>query len=291
MELTQVLTGKKNEDGSVELRADSVARDKPKAGEARGIANIQKSKAKMRKMINTGEGGIRVQKGSHRKPRKTAREKAEEEGQLMLKLSGLEEHGSAIKMNLLTKSGLSDNRVMRDLNILESSVSEAAHHLRADGLLPELNRHFGLDRLRDTGKKQADGCTVAALLMMNAAMLHQRIANGGWLSGISDLSLIKNEVNVVRKLSREWERIMRHDFLPVLEPALEAIYAIEETGRTTGTGTRFASPRRGGGAHSRDLRGHGRGSRGASVQPRYRQPGERTVLSSPGRQPRRSLPA
>ena len=234
MEMTQVLTGKKNEDGSVELRADSVARDKPKAGEARGIANIQKSKAKMRKMINTGKGGIRVQKGSHRKPRKTAREKAEEEGQLMLKLSGLEEHGSAIKMNLLTKSGLSDNRVMRDLNILESSVSEAAYHMRADGLLPNLNRHFQLDRLRDTGKKQADGCTIAALLMMNAAMLHQRIANGGWLSGISDLSLIKNEVNVVRRLSREWERIMRHDFRPVLEPALEAIYSIEETGKTTG---------------------------------------------------------
>ena len=75
---------------------------------------------------------------------------------------------------------------------------------------------------------------MAGLLMMNAAMLHQRISNGGWLSGISDLSVIKNEVNVIQKLSREWERIMRHDFRPVLEPALEAIYAIEETGKTTG---------------------------------------------------------
>ena len=153
VELTQVLTGKKNADGSVELRADSVVRDKPKVGEARGVVNIRKTKAKTRKMINTGEGGIRVQKGSHRKPRKTAKERAEEEGQLMLRLSGLEEHGSAIKMNLLTKSGLSDNRVMRDLNILESSVSEAAHHMRADGLLPSLNRHFGLDRLKETGKE------------------------------------------------------------------------------------------------------------------------------------------
>ncbi len=234
VELTQVLTGKKNDDGSVELRADSIARDKPKAGEARGIVNIQKTKAKARKMINTGEGGIRVQPGGHRKPRKTPKERAEEHGQLMLKLSGLEEHGNAIKMNLLKKSGLSDNRVMRDLNILESSVNEAAYHLRSDELLPVLNRHFGLDRLKDTGKKQADGCTVAALLIMNAAMLHQRIANGGWLSGISDLSLIKNESNVMQKLSREWERITRHDFRPVLEPALETIYAVDETGKTAG---------------------------------------------------------
>ena len=234
LEITQVLTGKKNNDGTVELRADSVARDRPQAGAARGIVNIQKTKAKAGKMINAGEGGIRLQPGSERKPRKTAKERAEEQGQLMLKLSGLEDHGNAIKMNLLSKSGLSGNRVIRDLNILESSVLEAAHHMRADDLLPALNTHFGLDRLKETGKKQADGCTIAALLMMNAAMLHQRISNGGWLSGISDLSLIKNQPDVVRKISREWERIMRHDFRPVLEPALEAIYAVETTGKTAG---------------------------------------------------------
>ncbi|MDE0158305.1 MAG: DEAD/DEAH box helicase family protein [Gammaproteobacteria bacterium] len=234
VEITQVLTGKKNKDGTVELRADSVARDKPKAGEARGIVNIQRTKAKARKMINTGEGGIRVQSGRQRDPRKTAKERAEEKGQLMLKLSGLEDHGSAIKMNLLSKSGLSGNRVMRDLNILEGSVTEAARHLRADELLPALNRHFGLDRLKETGKKQADGCTTASLLMMNAAMLHQRVANGGWLSGVSDLSVIKNDVNVVRSITKEWNDIRAHDFRPVLEPALEAIYAVEETGKATG---------------------------------------------------------
>ncbi len=234
LEITQVLTGKKNNDGTVELRADSVARDKPKAGAARGVVNILRTKAKARKMINAGEGGIRVQPGGQRKPRKTAKERAEEQGQLMLKLSGLEDHGSAIRMNLLSKSGLSGNRVIRDLNILESSVAEGAHHMRADGLLAALNSHFGLDQLKETGKKQADGCTIGALLMMNAAMLHQRISNGGWLSGISDLSRIKNQADVVQKLSREWERIMRHDSRPVLEPALEAIYAVETTGKTAG---------------------------------------------------------
>ena len=232
-EFTQILTGKRNNDGTVELRADSVARDKPKAGAPRGVVNILKTKAKARKMINDGSG-IRLLSGRPRQSRRTAKERAEEQGALMLKLSGLEDHGSAIKMNLLSKSGLSGNRVLRDLNILEGSVAEAARHMRADGLLAALNRHFGLDRLKDTGAKQADGCTIAALLMMNAAMLHQRISNGGWLSGISDLSLIKNEIDVARKMGREWERIMRHDFRPVLEPALEAIYAVEATGKTAG---------------------------------------------------------
>ena len=233
-EPTQVLTGKKNDDGSVELRIDTVVREKPKAGLPRGAVNIQKTKAKAKKMINEGKGGTPVKQGAHKKPRKTAKERAEEAGQMMLKLSGLEDNGRAIKMNLLTKSGLSDNRVIRDLNILEDSVSEAARHLRDDELLAPLNRHFGMDRLKDTGKKSADGCTVAALLMMNAAMLHQRISNGGWLPGISDLSAVKNDVDVVRRISREWERIMRHDFRPVLEPALEAIYAVETTGKAAG---------------------------------------------------------
>ncbi len=233
---TQILTGKQNEDGSVEIRMDSVQRDTPKAGETRGAVNIEKSKARAREMINEGKRGIPLPRGKRAKPKPPP----EDRGARMLRLSGLEDHGAAISMNLLERSGLTGNRVTRDLNILESSVSEAARHLKSDGLLPELNRHLGLDRLKqaDDGKhkksKRADGCVTATLLMMNAAMLHQRIANGRWLSGVSGLSDVKNDVDVIRTLRREWERIMRHDFRPVLEPAVEAIDAIERTGKTAG---------------------------------------------------------
>ena len=147
---------------------------------------------------------------------------------------GLDEHGDAIKMNLLAKSGLSTNRVVRDLNILEASITEAAFHLRSDELTDALNRHFGLDQLKPDGKKSADGCTIAALLMMNAAMLHQRIGAGRWMSGVSDLSAVKNDVGVVHKITREWERIMRVDFLPIFKPAVDSIDAIREMGKTSG---------------------------------------------------------
>ena len=81
----------------------------------------------------------------------------------MLMLSGMEEYGNAIRMNLLSKSGLMDNRTVRDLNILESSVKEAAHHLESDNLRPTLDRHFGLENLEEAKRKtQADGCTIAA---------------------------------------------------------------------------------------------------------------------------------
>ena len=234
-EPTQIITGKKNEDGSIELRTDTVARTQPKLDGTPGEIDIEKSKKKAKEMINKGKG-IRLTPSERREnQRRLRRERAERSGMQMLLLSGLQEYGDAIRMNLLSKSGLTDNRTIRDLNILESSVKEAAHHLENDNLGPALDRHFGLDNLDgEKRKSQADGCTIAALLLMNAAMLHQRIANGRWLSGVSDLDTLKNDVNVIRNLSREWERIMRHDFRPILEPALEAIYSMEASGRTSG---------------------------------------------------------
>ncbi len=235
VEPTQIIAGKKNSDGSLELRMDTVARAKSAPDGTRGAVDIQKSKDEAKKMLNVGTGIRLPLPSKKREMRRTREEIAKESGMKMLRLSGLDEHGDAIKMNLLTKSGLSENRVIRDLNLLESSISEASHQLRSDDLVDALNRHFGLDNLNEASlKKQADGCTIASLLLTNAAMLHQRISAGRWLSGISDLADVKNDTNVIRRINREWGRILSHDFRPVLEPALDAIYAIEETGKTSG---------------------------------------------------------
>ena len=238
LEPSQVLAAKRHEDGSIEMRRDSPERAKPKINEPRGKVDIEKTKTKAKKMINDGVG-VRVKtpvaNPKEKRQRRTPEEAAEQSVMRMLDLTGLGEHGNAIRMNLLAKSGLTDNRVVRDLNILESSVTEAARHLRQDELGPALDRHFGLHNLkRDDAKKQADGCTIAALLMMNAAMLHQRIAHGRWLTGVSDLESIKNDTNVVRRVEREWNRIMRHDFRPVLEPAVAVIEEVDVQGKLTG---------------------------------------------------------
>lgn len=189
-------------DENFELRMDTVPREKPAADGTRGKVDMKKTRTRIRSMVNSGSG-VRLEAPSKKRRNRRGREEVvRESGKQMLMLSGLGEHGSAIKMNLLSKSGLSTNRVVRDLNILESSITEAAFHLRNDGLTDALNRHFGLDQLNLNGKKSADGCTIAALLVMNAAMLHQRISAGRWMPGISDLSAIKNDVGVVHKLAR-----------------------------------------------------------------------------------------
>ncbi len=237
-EPTQVIAAKRHEDGSIEMRRDTPARANAKAGEPRGKVDYEKTKTKAKKMINAG-AGVRVKtpvaNPKQKRTRRSPQEAAEQSVMRMLDLTGLGEHGNAIRMNLLAKSGLTDNRVVRDLNILESSVKEAAFHLRSDELGPTLDRLYGLHNLKqDDAKKQADGCTIAALLMMNAAMLHQRIAHGRWLQGVSDLEAVKNDVNVVRRVEREWNRIMRHDFRPVLEPAVAVIEAVDTQGKLSG---------------------------------------------------------
>ena len=239
----QIMTGKNHEDGTQEIRLDSVARGKPAPDGVPGPFEITKSKTKAKRMINEGEG-IKLPHSS--KSKRTPKQASEANAARMLALSGLEENGSAIAANLLTKSGLSRNRVMRDLNILEASVSEATRHLREDELQSDLDRHFHLDNLNeDKRKSQADGCTIAALLMMNAAMLHQRIAAGKWLIRVSDLAEVKNSPNVVTATLRQWNTIIAHDFKPVMEPAVRAIEAIQDTGRPLGwNGPSATSPPR-----------------------------------------------
>ena len=70
--------------------------------------------------------------------------------------------------------------------------------------------------------------------MMNAAMLHQRISAGRWLDGVESLDVIKNSNNPVSEIKDQWNTIRARDFRPVIEPALEAIRAMEHTGRTGG---------------------------------------------------------
>ena len=230
-EPTQIITGKANTDGSVEVRVDTVVRTKT-GGPPGGLrpVDVPKSKKRAKGMINNGEG-IRLRK---QRKRRTKKEVAEDSAARMLRLIETE-FSDGITMNLLSKSGLNPDRVARDLNLLEGSVNEAAHHLRKDDLQPALDEHFRLDNLNPAARaKQADGCVTAGLLLMNAAMLHQRIAQGRWVPGISGLSEFKNHPQVIQGMRYQWHRITRQDFRPVIDPALEVIETVESTGKTAG---------------------------------------------------------
>ncbi len=246
-EPTQIVTAKPLPDGGVELRSDTIQRDKPTGpGLELGPVSVTKSKKHASDMVNNKPapgggpppGRLQPTKAERAEERRRRRQRAKErrEANMQGTLAKVDEAtGHKIGVNLLERSGLTSDRVKRDLNLLEGAVAEASRHLRDDGLAAALDAHFGLDNLDPAKRKgQADGCTIAALLWMNAAMLHQRIAAGNWLSGIEDLAAVKSAVDPPNKFKQNWERITRRDFLPVIEPAREAVYAVEDTAKTAG---------------------------------------------------------
>ena len=228
----RIVTGKRNQDGSVEMREQAVVRDKAKADGTPGSINPKKTKAAARKMLN-GESGHKI---APRRKRRTQEELAELREQRTLNLlsrSKADEMG--IFVNLLEQSGLCRNKAQRSVNTLEEAIAEARLRLEEDELGSALNAHFGLDKQTGTSTAdRADGCTIASLLLMNASMLHQRIAAGAWLPGVGGLDRIKVAPNAAQLALRQWNTITRHDFRPVLEPAIELIWRVQDTGRESG---------------------------------------------------------
>ena len=213
-----------NSDHSIEMREDGIVRDKGKTEETPGPINLDRTRKRGRDMVNR-KAGRTVSK------RKTKDQIVEQQMEMLFGEAHIDKIG--VTVNLLERSGLMGNRADRDLNLLQESVAEACRSLRGDELDTVLNQHFGLDKQK-TSKDTADGCNIAALLLMNAAMLHQRIAVGEWIDGISELDEIKSATDANQLFYRQWNNIARWDFLPVLEPAIRIIETIQECGRTSG---------------------------------------------------------
>ena len=228
----RIVTGKRNRDGSVEMREQGVERDKPKSDGTPGPINVKKTKATGKKMLN-GESGRRIPRPRKRKTPEELEEIREQQTLKLIAASRADDMG--IFVNLLEKSGLCRNKAQRSVNTLEEAIAEARLRLEEDELAAPLNAHFGLDKQTGSaGKDRADGCTIASLLLMNAAMLHQRIATGAWLPGVVGLDVIKAAPNAAQLALRHWNTITRHDFRPVLEPAIEVIWRVQDTGRESG---------------------------------------------------------
>ena len=243
-EPTSMIVHVERPDGSTETRQDSVVRHKPKPNQPPQEAPVNERQTKRRAgQVANGERGRTLpdpsERAKHRAQREAQKQAAFEQYIQGTLLDLSEQMGTNIAMNLLEKSGLTGNRVQRDLNLLRDAVNEAARYIHAEsGLAAELDAHFGLDELSapKAGKPRADGATIAALLWMNAAMLHQRIHAGGWLKlkNIEPLADIKASTEPEDVFRDSWNAITRQDFLPVLEPALEALRTAARTKRLGG---------------------------------------------------------
>ena len=229
-------------DQSTITRVDTVARSKPTTTQILGVVNRRQTTRRAKQMTKGQRGRDLPDPTTRAKQRaeRQAEKAAKYEGHIQGVLDDLSEKlGDEITMNLLAKSGLTGNKVQRDLNLLRDAVEEAARYIHDEtGLAAALDEHFGFDQLSapKPGKPRADGATVAALLWMNAAMLQQRIHAGGWLgrSPIDALADIKASTDPEGLFTASWQAITRQDFLPVIAPASETLETARRSGRLGG---------------------------------------------------------
>ena len=186
-EPTSMIAYAERADGSVTQREDTLPRYKPKATETVGRVNVRATRRHAGRMLSGEEGRDIPDRAARARLRaeRAARRQAAYEGHIQQTLEGIEDQlDRSIVMNLLEKSGLTSNKVQRDLNLLQNAVGEAKRYIHDEQVLAAaLGSHFLLNNLDQprTNRPRADGATIAALLWTNAAMLHQRVHSGGWL--------------------------------------------------------------------------------------------------------------
>ena len=110
---------------------------------------------------------------------------------------------------------------------IEDVVKQAAAAFVKGELEQDLARGLGLVVEEDGGAKGV--CTIAALLMANACLLHRRLCDVPHMSGLPDLNSVGSAQDPCGVLAGGWKAILKRDYTPVFEPALAAIQALPAT--------------------------------------------------------------
>ena len=170
-----------------------------------------------------------------RRPRRRAsrRGSSNEKGrpsptQLLLEQIREDGVGRDLRVEVMEKSGLRGNDI-RDFNLLMEPVRRAATHLRVEGLEGRLRSVLGMEHLKDADV-HADACTVSVLLLMNAALLHARLENStGRAAELARQGTLRDTMTAnepVQVLETAWRAVLRYDYEPIFQPALDTLAAL-----------------------------------------------------------------
>ena len=107
---------------------------------------------------------------------------------------------------------------------IEYTVKAAARLFEEAELEQSLADALGLAVETDGGAKGV--CTIAALLLANACLLHRRLCNTPNMQDLPDLNGIGGAADPARALRDAWLAILERDYKPVFEPALAVLDAL-----------------------------------------------------------------
>ena len=125
---------------------------------------------------------------------------------------------------VLAGSGILGNGTAQTANLIKEAVARAAAALASEvGMGRALAPVVGVADIEGDPERRA--CTQAALILMNACLVHERLVETKSRIGAPALEAIARAADVPSHLAGAWRRILVHDYKPIFQPAVEALEA------------------------------------------------------------------
>lgn len=132
----------------------------------------------------------------------------------------IEQASEGIFAQVVKASGLGRPGLLVSQEI-EVAVKSAAAVLVESELEGELAEVLGLPVEVDGGAREV--CTIGALLLANACLLHRRLCDVSHMGGLVDLNAVGGSQDPRSVLMGAWNAILKRDYAPVFEPALAVL--------------------------------------------------------------------
>ena len=140
---------------------------------------------------------------------------------------------------MLAESGILGDQRAQTANLIKAAVVAAAHALAEEtGMGRTLAPVVGVADVKEDAELRA--CTQAALILMNACLVHERLVQTGNAIKLPKLSELTSADNVARKLAKAWRKILTHDYKPIFQPAVEVLKAADMGQKQTPKGMEYA---------------------------------------------------
>ena len=140
---------------------------------------------------------------------------------------------------MLAESGILGDQRAQTANLIKAAVVAAAHALAEEtGMGRTLAPVVGVADVKEDAELRA--CTQAALILMNACLVHERLVQTGNAIELPKLAELAGAGNVARKLAKAWRKILAHDYKPIFQPAVEVLRAADMGQKRTPQGVKYA---------------------------------------------------
>ena len=105
---------------------------------------------------------------------------------------------------------------------IESTVNAASNTFIRSGLAEPFASILGL-KIDKEEYADKDICKIAALLVINACLLHRRLQDEPHMAGLASLGDINGSDDPRSILTDSWKSILKEDYAPVFEPAMNVV--------------------------------------------------------------------